>query len=99
MTNVSKGISPLVILDKDIIDYARYIDEMLPVALKYRNEIFGDKWIFQQNGAKSHTHHLTQQQSRDNFSRFIHKDHSSPNSFNFNLLDHYIWDEFVEVID
>ena len=38
------------------MDHRRYIDEILPVALKYGNEGFGDNWTFQKDGAKSHTH-------------------------------------------
>jgi hypothetical protein len=37
----SKGIPPLVIFDERTIDHARYIDEVLPVTLKYGNETFG----------------------------------------------------------
>ena len=43
------------------MDHRRYIDEILPVALKYGNEGFGDNWIFQQDGAKPHTHASTQE--------------------------------------
>ena len=43
------------------MDHRRYIDEILPVALKYGNEGFGDNWTFQQDGAKPHTHASTQE--------------------------------------
>ncbi|CAF3393832.1 unnamed protein product, partial [Rotaria sp. Silwood2] len=38
----SKGVTPLVILDEGTVDHARYIKEVLPVALKYGNKILGD---------------------------------------------------------
>ena len=38
----SKGVRPLVILDKGTIDHDRYIKEVLPVAIKYGNKVFGD---------------------------------------------------------
>ena len=46
----SKGLAPLVIFDKGTVDPARYIKEVLPVALKYGNKVFGNVWTFQQDG-------------------------------------------------
>ena len=57
----SKGLTPLVILDKGTVDHVLYIKEVLPVALKYGNKVFGDDWAFEQDGARPHIHHLTQQ--------------------------------------
>ena len=34
-----KGVSPLVIFEKGTLDHARYIEEVLPVALKYGNKV------------------------------------------------------------
>ena len=56
----SKGITPLVILDEGAVDHTVYIKRVLPVALQYGNETFGRHWVFQQDGAKPHSHHLTQ---------------------------------------
>ncbi|CAF1131643.1 unnamed protein product [Didymodactylos carnosus] len=95
----SKGVTPLVILDKATIKHARYIQEGLPVALKYENQVFGDDWIFQQDGARPHTYDLTQQWCKGNFPAFIDKDHWSPDSPDLNHLDYSIWDEFVHVIN
>ncbi|CAM4792051.1 unnamed protein product [Rotaria magnacalcarata] len=36
----SNGISSLVIFEEGTVDHARYIKEMLPVALKYGNKVF-----------------------------------------------------------
>ena len=57
----SKGVRPLVIFDKGIIDHDRYIKEALPVAIKYGNEVFGDDWTYQQDSATPYTHNLTQE--------------------------------------
>ncbi len=38
----SKELTLLVILDEGTVDHRRYIDEVLPVALKYGNKVFGD---------------------------------------------------------
>ena len=56
----SKGLSPLVIFEHGMVDYNRYINEVLPAALKYGNSIFGNDWIFQQDGAKAHFHEKAQ---------------------------------------
>ena len=55
----SKGVSPIVIFDEGTIDHARYIGEVLLVALKYGNDILGTYWTFQQDGAMPHVHHPT----------------------------------------
>ena len=53
----SKGITPMVILDEGTVDHTVYIRKVLPIALKYGNETFGRDWVFQQDGAKPHSHH------------------------------------------
>ena len=50
----SRSITPSVILDEGTVDHSCYIKNVLPIALKYENEVFGDNWIFQQDGA-NHT--------------------------------------------
>ncbi|CAF4435698.1 unnamed protein product, partial [Rotaria magnacalcarata] len=52
----SNGITPLVIFENGTLDHARYIEEVLPAALKYANKTFGNDWAFQQDGAKPHIH-------------------------------------------
>ena len=61
-------------------------------------KFFGSNWIFQQDGARSHSHHLTQRRRRDNFSAFIKKDRWPPNSPDFNSLDYSVRDELVSTI-
>ena len=55
----SMGITPLAILDEGTVDHTVYIKKVLPVALKYGNETFGRDWVFQKDGTKPHSHHLT----------------------------------------
>ena len=95
----SKRITPSVILDDGTVDHDYFIKKVLPVALKYGNKIFGDDWIFQQDGAMPRQHYLTQKWCQENFQSFIDKDHWPPNSPDLNPLDYSIWDEFVKVID
>ena len=47
----------------------------LAIALKYGNEGFGDKWIFQQDDANQHQAHLREEWYRDNFPSLIDKGH------------------------
>ena len=95
----SKGVSPIVIFDEGTIDHARYIREVLRVALKYGNDILGTYWTFQQDGAMPHVHHLTQQLCKDNFPSFIDKDHWPPNSPDLNPLDYSIWDGLAHAVN
>ena len=94
----SKGVTPLVIFQDGTVDHARYIKEVLPVALKYGNHVFGSNWTFQQDGARPHTHHLTQQWCRDHFPVFLDQHQWPPNSPDLNPLDYCIWDELVQAI-
>ena len=38
----SKGVTPLVIFEEGTLNHARYIEEVLPVALDYGNSVFED---------------------------------------------------------
>jgi hypothetical protein len=95
----SKGITPLVIFKDGTVDHARYIKEVLPVALKYGNMTFGSDWIFQQDGARPHVHHLIQQWCRDHFPAFLDKDRWPSNSPDLNPLDYCIWDELARAMN
>ena len=57
----SKGVSPLVIFESNTLDHDRYIKEVLPIALKYGNDMFGGNGTFQQDSAKSHIHEKSQE--------------------------------------
>ena len=95
----SKGVTPLVIFDEGTIDHTVYIKKVLPVALKYGNETFGGDWVFQQDGARLHLHHLTQQWCRDSFPSFIDNNCWPRNRLDLNPLDYSIWDELVNAIN
>ena len=86
----SKGITPLVIFNKETVDHAVYIEKVLSVALKHGNEVLGSAWIFQQNGAEPHSHYLTQQWCRDNFPSLTNSKNWSLNSRDLNPLDYSI---------
>ena len=42
----SKGVSPLMIFEDGTMDYDRYIKKVLPVVLKFGNDMFGTDWTF-----------------------------------------------------
>ena len=94
----SKGVTPLVIFEKGTVDHDRYIREVLPVAAEYGDKVFGNNWTFQQDGAKPHTHHLSQQGCQDNLPDFFDKDCWLPNSSDLNPLDYAIWDTLAHAI-
>ncbi len=50
-------------------------------------KFFGDDWTFQQDRARPHTNHLTQEWCQENFPSFS-KDYWPPNSPDFNTLDY-----------
>ena len=56
-----KSVTLLVILNEQIVNHIIYIEKVLPVALKYGNEIFDTGSVFQQDGTRPHLHHLTEQ--------------------------------------
>ena len=90
----SKGITPLFILDEGTVDHTVYIKKVLPLALKYGSETFSRDWVFQEDGAKPHSHHLTAEWCRENIPSFIDNDCWPPNP-----LDYSIWDELVNTIN
>ena len=79
----SKGVSLLVIFESDTLDHHRYIKEVLPVALKYDNDMFGDDWTFHHDNAKAHIHEKSKECCAKNFPSFIDEDHWPPNSPDF----------------
>ena len=94
-----KGTTPLVNFDEGTVDHTVYIKKVLPVALKYGNETFGRDWIFQQDGARPDSHHLTQQRCRGNFPSFLDNDCCPPNSPDLNRLNYSIWNKLVNPIN
>ena len=59
LDSCSNGTTLLVIFNEGTVDHAVYIEKIVPVALKYGNEVLGSDWIFENDGAKPHSHFLT----------------------------------------
>ena len=81
------------------MDRNRSIKEVLPVTLKFGNDMFGTDWTFQQDSAKPHIHAKSQERCGKHFPCFIDKDHWPPNSLDLNSLAYSIWDELVHQIN
>ena len=56
-----RGITPLVIFNEGTVDHAVYIEKVLPVGLKYGNEVLSSDWIFRQDAARLQSHYLIRQ--------------------------------------
>ena len=56
-----KDVLSVVIFEDETMDHDRYIKEVLPVALKFGNDIFGTDWTFHQDSAKPHIHAKSQE--------------------------------------
>ena len=94
----SKGLLPLVIFENGTINHNCYINEVLPVALKYVNRLFGNDWNFEQDRAKAHFHEKTQEWCINNFPSFTQRDHWPRNSPDLNPLDYYLGDKLGKTI-
>ena len=71
--------------------------QVLPVALKYSNNMFEDDWTFQQDGTRPHIHENSQEWYTKNFPSFINKDHWPPSSPDLNPLDYCVWNQVAQV--
>ena len=95
----AEGLTEPVIIENRTMHTERYINEVLPIALKSSNRMLGDSWIYQQDGATPHIHHLAQKWCADNFPSFISKDRCRPNSPDLCPLDYSLWNELTESMD
>ena len=87
-----------MIFEEGTVDHERYMHEVLPVALKFGNGMFGNNWTFEQDRRRPHIHQKTQDWCRTHLLSFIDKDHWLPNSPDLNPLDYCIWNEFARAV-
>ena len=83
----AKGLTTRVIFENGTMDPEVYINEVLPIALECDDKVSGSNWTYQQDGAKPHIHHLTQEWRAKHFHDFIFKKRSPHNSPDFCPLD------------
>ena len=89
-----EGLTSPVILEDGTMNAERYIEEILPVALKC-----GNNWTYQQDGARPHIHSLSQRWCDDHFPTFIPKNRWPPNSPDLCPLDYSLWNEVAAGMD
>ncbi len=94
-----EGLTVLVILEDGAMGAERYIDEVLPIALKSGNKMLGNNLTFQKDNARPHTHHLTQKWCADHFLAFIPKTRWPPNSPDLCPLDYNLWNKLAEAMN
>lgn len=95
----TKGLTPLVIIEKGTVNRYVYIEKILPVAKKFADKVFGNDYTYQQDGATCHTARDSIDWCRANFPRLIEKDRWPPNSPDLNPLDYSVWNEFVQAMN
>ncbi|CAF4646246.1 unnamed protein product [Rotaria socialis] len=95
----SEGLSVPVIFEDGSMDAQRYIDEVLPIALECGSEMLGEHWMYQQDGARPHTHYLSQKGCIDHFPSFISKDRWPPNSPDLCPFDYSLWNELAKLMN
>ena len=91
-----KVSTPLMVFEEGTLDHHRYIKEVLLVAVRYGNKVFSNYWTFQQDGARTYIHHLTQNWCRNHFSPFIEEDRWASNRPDLNLLDYRTRDKLAK---
>ncbi|CAF5204098.1 unnamed protein product [Rotaria magnacalcarata] len=84
----AEDLTTPVILENGTKDAEVYINEVLPIALECGDRMLGSDWTYQQDGARPHTHRLTQEWCAENFPDFISKERWPPNSPDLRPLDY-----------
>lgn len=84
---------PLVFVEKGVkLNAEVYCHLLEENFLPWARQHYGDEpWIFQQDGAPSHTAKSTQEWCARNFRDFIRKDEWAPASCDMNVMDYSIW--------
>ena len=89
-----RGKLPLVFIDKGVkINAAYYKSEVLEknVAPNLKNMFADDYYVFQQDGAPSHTANAVQAWCKANLTDFLPKTEWPPSSPDLNVLDYFVW--------
>lgn len=95
----AEGLTTPVILENGTMDAEVYINDVLPIALECGDKMLGSDWTYQQDGARPHTHRLTQEWCVENFPDFISKERWPPNSPDLCPLDYSLWNELAQCMN
>jgi inhibitor of nuclear factor kappa-B kinase subunit alpha len=88
------GLTPVhFVEEKAKVNQHYYLHSVLePLVLPRSQTMFaGENWVFQQDGATSHTARLIQNWCSVHLPSFITKDQWPPASLDLNPLDYYVW--------
>lgn len=81
----------------DKIDQIYYRNRIMRHAKREGNRLFGHRdWVYQQDGAPSHTANKTQAWCATNLELYLPKQHWPPQSPDLNPLDYFWWNEVVQ---
>lgn len=97
-----RGKLPLVFIEKGVkVNAIYYKTEVLEKVVKpYVQEMFGDDhYVFQQDGAPSHTANLVQDWCRENLTDFLDKLEWPPSSPDLNPLDYFVWSYMLSKVN
>ena len=87
----AKGLTTSVIFENETMNAEIYINEVLLIALECSDKMLGSNWPYQQDSARSHARHLTEEWYAKHFPDFISKKYWLPNSPDLCPLDYSLW--------
>jgi inhibitor of nuclear factor kappa-B kinase subunit alpha len=85
--------------EKAKINAAYYTDHLLPLLVQDCNNLLGNDFVFQQDGAPAHSSHQAQDWLELHCSDFLRKDEWPPNSPDLNPLDFHVWGAMLTEYD
>ncbi|CAF1369238.1 unnamed protein product [Rotaria sp. Silwood1] len=95
----AEGLTTPIILENGMMDAEVYINKVLPIALECGDKMLGSDWTYQQDGARPHTHHLTQEWCAKHFPDFIPEKRWPPNSPDLCPLDYSLWNKLAQCMN
>jgi len=85
-----------LIPNKTKVNAELYVETLLPKLVQDCRSVLPSGFIFQQDGAPTHTAKLAQDWIAINCSEFIDKDEWPPNSPDLDPLDYHVWGAMLE---
>ncbi|CAF2115393.1 unnamed protein product [Rotaria magnacalcarata] len=95
----TEGLTTPAISENRIMDAEVYINEVFPIALECGDRMLGSDWTYQQDGARPHTHRLTQEWCAENFPDLISKERWPPDSPDLFPLNYSLWNELGQCMN
>ena len=85
-----------LIPNKTKVNAELYVETLLPKLVQDCRSVLPSGFIFQQDGAPTHTAKLAQDWIAINCSEFIDKDEWPPNSPDLDPMDYHVWGAMLE---